>query len=174
MADLQLTRIALIGARMDAFAELGYSSRHQIAMRRIAPPDEEGDYAGMAPASLRRTLAARLPLWVHNIITDPEFPRRPRLIMPLRRFEGELADRRDDEVISTVLAHGFNDRPFDPLRLPPDMGTRERCAIVAHLGAWQEAFQVLESSLLDILCEEPALLDRWVSEARTAETDPVE
>ena len=50
--------------------------------------------------------------------------------LSLRRFEGELRDSRDDEVISAVLSNGFRNQTFDPLNLPNNMPMRQRCAVV--------------------------------------------
>lgn len=166
MSDLQLSQIALVGARMETFRRLGFSSRNELSMRRVPPSEIPESYAAMDGSQLRSLLASQLPLWVHNIIADHEFPDRARLMMPLRRFEGELVDRRDDEVISTVLSRGFSNQNFDPLNLPTDMSTKERCAIIAHIQPWKEAYGALEADLLTLLCQQAERLDQWVAVAR--------
>ena len=50
---------------------------------------------------------------------------------------------------------------FDPLRLPHDMKTRERVAIVAHLKVWQDAYQTMERDLVAIMVEQAAAIDHW-------------
>ncbi len=173
MSQLQLTQIALVGARMDSFAPLGFNSRHELAMRRVAPGHGQS-YAGLPAEALRSTLRRELPLWVHNIITDEEFPRREALMMPLRRFEGELLDQKQDEVVSMVLSHGFRNETFDPERLPDTMGVKERCAVLAHVQVWKQAYAELESGVLDILSDCSQQLDRWVEMASQAEHSLVE
>jgi hypothetical protein len=159
---------------MESFRQLGFSSRNELTMRRVPPPAAATPYAEMEQGQLRKLLASQLPLWVHNIITDLEFPGRDRLIKPLRRFEGELADRRGDEVISTVLSRGFSNQNFDPLNLPADMGTKERCAIIAHVQPWKEAYRALEADLLNLLCQQPAQLDEWIAAARESRSALIE
>lgn len=158
---------------MGSFAALGIHTRNELAMRRICPTGEPV-YAEMEAAELRRSLRAELPLWVHNIITDEGFPRREQLMMPLRRFEGELLDRKHDDVVSMVLSHGFRNQSFDPRHLPADMGIKERCAIVAHIQPWNDAYEAMENDLLGILCSSAAQLDSWVALARQPEFSVVD
>jgi hypothetical protein len=161
MAELQLTHIALVGARMSAFQGLGYQARDEISIRRIAPSRPQGGLESLGQDELKSHLGEQLPIWIHNIISDPDFPNRVTLIMPLRRFEGELADNKRDEVVSAVLSSGFRNQDFDPMHLPKEMSMRERVAIVAHLDIWQEAYQALSESVLEILCEQAGALDHW-------------
>ena len=60
MSQLQLTQIALVGARMDSFAPLGIHSRHELTMRRVAPASDT-PYVDMPAAQLRRALRQELP-----------------------------------------------------------------------------------------------------------------
>ncbi len=161
MSDFQLSHIALVGARMSTFKPFGYNSREALTMCRIAPglPESGQD-------ALRAAIIDQMPIWVHNIISDPEFPARGRLQMSLRRFEGELRDNSDDEVISTVLRNGFKGLNFDPLNLPSTMPMRQRCAMVVHLDTWREAYQRLSNELADILVENADALRRWCDYVR--------
>ena len=166
MYDFQLTHVALVGARMSAFHAYGYKARTDLTLCRVAP-----EYAGVSMDSmpteeLRDKLRVQLPLWVHNIIADHEFPSREKLLMPLRRFEGELKDSKDDEVVSAVLTKGFMSETFDPFNLPKSMPVRERCAILAHLQVWQDAYRVLEKDLLDLLVEHAEELAGWSEYAK--------
>jgi hypothetical protein len=160
MNEFQLTHVALVGARMDAFRAHGYRDRNELTMRVVVP----GDIASLAelPAEeIPIALKSQLPIWVHNIITDTAFPRREKLLMPLRRFEGELQDSKHDEVVASVLSAGFRNQHLDPLNLPAVMPMRQRCAIVMHLGTWQEAFKALEQDLVAILSGYADELVRW-------------
>ena len=100
-------------------------------------------------------------------------PGRGALLMPLRRFEGELRDSRDDEVISAVLSNGFRNQTFDPLNLPNNMPMRQRCAVVVHIRAWQEAYKRLEQEVLAILADEADALVRWCDQASQPEFEMV-
>jgi hypothetical protein len=160
MREFQLTHVALVGARMEAFRTQGYRDRNELAMRVVIPPGADTLLAlpaGEIPVAFR----SQLPIWVHNIISDPSFPRRDTLLMPLRRFEGELQDSRHDEVVASVLSAGFRNQTLDPLNLPPVMPLRQRCAIVMQIGTWQEAYRSLERDLVRILsgCAEDIV--RW-------------
>ncbi len=168
MSDFQLTHIALVGARMNSFKPYGFESREALTMCRVAPELPLGD-----EAQLRASLVEQLPIWVHNIITDPEFPARGRLLMSLRRFEGEMHDNRDDEVISTVLRNGFKGLYFDPLNLPSTMPMRQRCAMVVHLDTWRDAYNRLSHEVADILIEHRDGLTRWCEYARLPEHSTV-
>lgn len=123
--------------------------------------------------NLYTILSGQLPIWIHNIITDPEFPARARLSMSLRRFEGELNDNRNDEVISTVLRHGFKGLSFDPLNLPGTMPMRQRCAMVVHQDTWREAFNRLNTEVVDILEQNINELKQWCEFARQPEHSAV-
>ena len=105
----------------------------------------------------------QLPLWVHNIIHDPLFPGRDRLLMALRRFEGELGDNKTDEVVATVLSAGFKNKHMDPLNLPRTMPMRQRCAMVMHLAVWQLAYRELENAIVRQLNEDRAALAKWLA-----------
>ena len=166
MAEFQLTHIALVGARINSFRAYGYNSREELTMCRVVP---EAPTGGQGQASLRALLSEQLPIWVHNIITDPDFPQRHRLLMPLRRFEGELRDNKNDEVVSVVLRHGFKSLQFDPLDLPKTIPMRQRCALVVHLGVWQEAFQRLNTEVVELLAANTDLLGKWCEFARHPE-----
>lgn len=166
MTDLQLTQIALVGARITDFSNFGYTNRNAMTMRRVAPELEPAD-AGVSDASDSAScFKNRLPVWVHNIINDPEFPSREELMMPLRRFEGELIDSRDNEVVSTVLAHGFRNQSFDPLNLPVTMPLSQRCAMVAHIDVWESAFRQLERDLSEIMTKHYDQISNWCERAR--------
>ncbi|MFV8818191.1 hypothetical protein [Haliea sp. E17] len=165
-----MTHVALVGARMDAFTALGYHSRSELALRR-ALPRYPGKLAGLSKPDQRKLLAKDLPVWVHNAITDPDFPGRDQLVMPLRRFEGELRDSRDNEVIAAVLNAGFRNRPLDPLNLPDNMPLRQRCSMLMHVGPWQEAYRQLEAKLVETLQQRLDELDHWLATAEP-EIDP--
>lgn len=166
MLDLQLTQVALVGARMPVFQRFGYNDRNQLTMHRVSPLSEDGRLLAMTPAEQRSHFLSFFPVWVHNIIVDPGFPDREVLLQPLRRFEGELRDARSDEVVSTVLSAGFQSRPLDPLNLPDDMPLRQRCVLVMSLGIWQEAFRELQDTLVSALCDQVDAVDDWLESLR--------
>jgi hypothetical protein len=166
MPELQLSHIALVGAGMEAFNEYGITSRNELKMRRIPPGGQEAPIEDLGRTERRAALVAQLPVWIHNIITDPDFPKRRKLLMPLRRFEGELKDKKDNEVISAVMSAGFRNQTFNPLDLPKTMPIRRRCSILAHIGVWQEAYQKLEDELVDIMSDEASAVTQWCELAR--------
>ena len=165
MSELQLTHVALVGARMTAFHAYGFHTRNELSLRRVAPELNVTQVELLGRRELVTRLKSQLPLWIHNMIVDPGFPGRGALLMPLRRFEGELRDSRDDEVISAVLSNGFRTQTFDPLNLPNNMPMRQRCAVVVHIRAWQDAYQRLEREVLEILADRAVELVRWCEQA---------
>jgi hypothetical protein len=165
MSEFQLTHIALVGARMTAFHDYGFHTRNELSLRRVAPELTATQVELLGRRELVSRLKSQFPLWIHNIIVDPGFPGRSALMMPLRRFEGELRDSRDDEVISAVLSNGFRNQTFDPLNLPNNMPMRQRCAVVVHIRTWQDAYQRLEREVLKVLADEADMLARWCSQA---------
>lgn len=165
MSEFQMTHVALVGARMESFYPLGFRLRSELAMRRVFPDTGGCPMAQQDRNTLMARLAAQLPLWVHNIITDEDFPARDKFNMSLRRFEGELRDSRDNEVIAAVLAAGFRNRELNPLALPETMPMRQRCAIVMQIETWQEAYQQLERELLTTLADHAAAVDEWLATA---------
>lgn len=166
MTDFQLTHVALVGARISAFHPYGFHARSELTMRRITPDTRGESLQAMTECALREVFKNELPVWVHNILTDPEFPRRESLLMPLRRFEGELQDDKDNEVVSAVLSAGFRDQNLDPLDLPESMPMRQRCTMVMQVSKWKEAYQQLEHDVIDTLITCPADLDSWLASAR--------
>lgn len=166
MSEFHLTHIALVGARMVSFHEHGYHGRNELSLKRV-PLEITSHQIDMLPRQeFVSRLKKQLPIWVHNIITDPDFPSRRKLLMPLRRFEGELRDSKEDEVVSAVLSHGFKSQPFDPLNLPHSMPMRQRCAMVVHIKVWQDAYKRLESDLVKILAEDAEAVATWCEYAR--------
>jgi hypothetical protein len=166
MSELHLTHIALVGARMSAFKQYGFHDRNQLAMRRITPYSGGRPLEDIPGAELPDVLRAELPIWIHNMIADPDFPGRNTLLMSLRRFEGELCDSKNDEVVALVLSAGFKNQTLDPLNLPSVMPLRQRCAIVMHIKVWQEAYRKLEEDLILILSAQVADICRWVDYSR--------
>jgi hypothetical protein len=164
MKELQLTHVALLGARMDLFQRYGVRTRGELP-RCCIVPRESGPLADLYPEERYARIAALLPVWVHNIVTDPEFPQRERLMMALRRFEGELRDHRDDEVVSAVLSAGFRDQTLDPLDLPDALPMRERCELLMQIDIWLSAYRELENDLVGTLCEAAPELDSWMASA---------
>jgi hypothetical protein len=161
MSEFQMTHVALVGARPEIFAPLGVRSRAELTMRRALPA--LASLQGMDLQLLRKQLAGLLPVWVHNAISAPDFPGRDRLLMHLRRFEGELRDKRENEVIASVITHGFRNRQFDPLALPESMPIRQRCNMLMHITPWQEAYQQLEAAFVAVLVDEVEELDKWLT-----------
>jgi hypothetical protein len=125
-------------------------------------------------AELRTTLQNQFPLWIHNIIADPDFPSRHKLEGPLRRFEGELKDSKHDEVVSTVLSKGFKNQQFDPFDPPKSMPMRQRCAMVVNIGVWQEAYRKLEEDVIAVLMANRDAVSRWLDRARRPEFAAIE
>jgi hypothetical protein len=169
MSEFQLTHIALVGARINSFRPYGYSTREALTMCRVVPEAPSGVTTSGEKAPLKASLHAQLPIWIHNIVSDPDFPLRERLLMPLRRFEGELRDNRDDEVVSLVLRHGFKSQQMDPLDLPRTMPMRQRCAMVVHLDTWRDAYTRLSQEIVEVLSENTELLGKWCEFARLPE-----
>jgi hypothetical protein len=151
---------------MDAFKVHGYRLRSELAMRRLVPDAVKDALEEPAQLSLCHALAQTLPFWVHNAITDPGIPEREPLLMSLRRFEGELRDNRDNEVVAAVLSAGFRNRNLDPFHLPDNMPLRQRCALLMHINPWKEAYQRVESEFCKALCEDVEALESWVATAR--------
>lgn len=162
MSEFQLTHVALVGARIAAFSEHGFKDRNELAMRRIAPDMGEIRLEELPDRQRQDMLAAQLPIWVHNIIVDPDFPGRHKMLMPLRRFEGELSDSKSDEVVASVLSAGFRNQTLDPLNLPELMPLRQRCAILMHVSVWQDAYKRLEHDLVEILSAYVDEIARWI------------
>ncbi|MFK8047232.1 MAG: hypothetical protein AB8B81_02235 [Halioglobus sp.] len=166
MSEFHLSHIALVGARMEAFSEFGISNRNELKMRRISPAGLENSVENLSTSDLKQLLKVQLPIWVHNVITDPAFPNREQLLMPIRRFEGELKDKKGDEVVSAVMTAGFVNQTLDPLDLPKEMSMQERCAVVAQISVWQEAYQQLESDLVKIMIDQLPELAQWCTYVR--------
>ena len=82
MSEFQLTHIALVGARMSAFRPYGYAKRNDLSFHRVAPDLGERDPEQFNRTEVNTMLRDHLPLWIHNIIADPTFPGRRRLLMP--------------------------------------------------------------------------------------------
>jgi hypothetical protein len=162
MPEFHLVHIALVGARMPAFKEYGFHDRNQLAMLRVAPQTGGQSLNRIPRDQLHATLQAQLPLWIHNMIADPDFPGRHELLMPLRRFEGELYDSKNDDVVAAVLSAGFKNQALDPLNLPSVMPLRKRCAIVMQVAVWQEAYRQLEEDVLEILSNHREEITRWL------------
>jgi len=169
MIEFQLSHVALVGARMALFQPYGFHARNQLARRRVVPMNYEQALATMSGQDLHDACCRDLPLWVHNILSDPDFPQREALLMPLRRFEGELRDSKGNAVVSAVLSAGFRDQTLDPLDLPEKMPMRQRCAMVMQVGVWQEAYRRLERDLVGVLVNSAAELDSWLHSAHEAE-----
>lgn len=168
MTEFQLTHVALVGARMPSFAPYGFQDRNQLALR-VVIPEGIASLEQLTTNELQNALREQLPIWVHNIISDLHFPQRERLMMPLRRFEGELYDNRQDEVIASVISAGFKSQPLDPLKLPAVMPLRQRCALVMQIGTWQDAYRTLEQDLTMLLAQNLAEVSRWAGMYRDDE-----
>lgn len=166
MSEFQLTHVALVGARMSLFKEFGFADRNELSMCRVPPPLEDKPLEDLPEEQCKAILTAQLPIWIHNIIVDPDFPGRHKLLMPLRRFEGELSDSKSNEVVASVLSAGFRSETLDPLNLPSTMPLRERCAILMHIGIWKEAFNRLEADLSSILAKGASEISRWAELSR--------
>ena len=173
MSEFYLCHIALVGARMAEFQKFGFRTRNDLSLCRVVPSMNDSSLEELPPSEARDILAEQLPIWVHNIISDPDFPQRNRLEMPLRRFEGELKDSKGNEVISAVLSAGFKNQTLDPANLPDAMPLRQRCAMVAHIDAWQEAYQALENDLVEIMMEQLLELDSWIVVASNPDQDAI-
>ena len=174
MSEFQLTHVALVGARIAAFSEHGVKDRNELTMRRIAPDMGDINLEELPEKQRRDLLAAQLPLWVHNIIADQEFPGRHKMLMPLRRFEGELSDSKSDEVVASVLSAGFRNQTLDPLNLPETMPLRERCALLMHVTVWQDAYKRLEHDLVAILSDYADDISRWIKMSRKPDYATIE
>jgi hypothetical protein len=166
MHEFQLTRVALIGARIAAFHPYGFHSRNELALRTVAPEIPGRSLADMSTEQLQAMFSKQLPVWIHNILSDPDFPQRDKLLMPLRRFEGELHDSREDEVVSAVISAGFRDHDLNPLALPQSMPMRQRCAMLMQIEVWREAYQRLEQELARIMAACAPEVDSWLDSAR--------
>jgi hypothetical protein len=166
MHEFQLTQVALVGARIAAFHPYGFHSRAELARRRVLPRmPPEGALTELSAQQRQAAYNRQLPVWIHNILSDPDFPQRDELLMPLRRFEGELHDSREDGVVSAVLSAGFRDQHLDPLELPETMPTRQRCSMAMQVGVWQEAYRQLEQDLVSILTTAAADVEHWAGSA---------
>ncbi len=166
MSEFHLTHIALVGARMPCFHTHGYHTRNELSFQRVSPGLTSQQVNMLSRQELVSRLKKQLPVWLHNIIVDRDFPARNKLTMPIRRFEGELNDSKQDEVVSAVLSHGFKNQNFDPLNLPQTMPMRQRCAMVVHIKVWQEAYKRLESDVVNILADNAEAVATWCDYAQ--------
>jgi len=174
MSEFYLCHIALVGARMSAFQDYGFTTRNDLSLCRVAPNTGPTSLDEMPRHKARSLLVQQFPIWIHNIITDPDFPLRRKLEMPLRRFEGELKDSKDNEVISAVLSAGFKNHTLNPTELPDSMPLRQRCAMVVHIDAWQEAYLCLENDVVDIMMSRLSEIDNWIKFASCPEQEVIE
>jgi len=174
MSEFYLCHIALVGARISTFQEYGYKTRNDLSLCRVVPNTGSELLAQLPAAQVRKIFAEQFPIWVHNIISDPDFPLRRKLEMPLRRFEGELKDSKENETISAVLSAGFKSQTLDPSNLPGSMPLRQRCAMVAHIDAWQDAYSCLEQDIIEIMMTQLEQIDNWMMHARKADQEIIE
>lgn len=166
MPEFQLTHVALVGARMSAFNAYGYHARNELAMLRVTPDMAGRSLLDLPERPLAELFRAQLPLWVHNILADVDFPQREKLLMPLRRFEGELRDNRTDEVVSAVLSAGFRDQPLNPMDLPDGLPAQQRCLMLMRADCWQEAYTRLEDDLAGLLTDCAPEIENWLASTR--------
>ena len=166
MSEFHLTHIALVGARMSCFHTHGYHTRNELSFQRVSPGLTNQQVHMLSRQELISRLKRQLPIWIHNIIVDAEFPERHKLTMPIRRFEGELNDSKHDEVVSAVLSHVFKNQTFDPLNLPQTMPMRQRCAMVVHIKVWQEAYKRLENDVVTVLADNAEAVATWCEYAQ--------
>jgi len=162
MSEFYLCHVALVGARMSVFKEYGYTTRNELSLCRVIPKVGATALDELPHDEARELLVKQFPIWIHNIITDPDFPVKNTLEMPLRRFEGELKDSKNNEVISAVLSAGFKNHTLDPIDLPDSMPLRQRCAMVVHIDAWKEAYFCLENDIVDIMMSRLSDIDNWI------------
>ncbi len=163
MSEFQMTHVALVGARIHSFQPLGFNSRSELTMRRALPAPEPVLLQHMDDDELRALFITQLPIWVHNIISDTTFPGRDRMLLSLRRFEGELRDNRENEVIAEVVNAGFRNRQLDPLDLPESMPLRQRCIMLMNVEPWQASYRQLETELVAVLMAEAGAIDTWLA-----------
>lgn len=161
MSEFQLSHIALVGARIEAFSPYGITSRNELSLRRIVPNNAMTSLQGSDRARIRADLTEQLPIWIHNVIADEDFPGRNKLLMPLRRFEGELKDKKNNEVVSAVMSAGFKGETLDPLHLPKTMTMRQRVEIVAQIDVWKDAYLTLEAAFIDLVLDHAAAISAW-------------
>lgn len=166
MSEFQMTHVALVGARMQSFTQLGFNSRSELTMHRALPAPGPILLQHMDQDEVRKLFTQQLPIWIHNVITDQAFPGRERMLMHLRRFEGELRDNRDNEVIAEVLNSGFRNRQFDPLELPESMPLRQRCSMLMNVEVWQESYRQLQTAVVKVLTDEVEAIDIWLATAQ--------
>jgi len=174
MSEFYLCHVALVGARISAFQEYGFTTRNDLSLCRVAPNTGSVPLEQLPRHEARKMLVQQFPIWIHNIITDPDFPLRNKLEMPLRRFEGELKDSKDNDVVSAVLSAGFKNRTLNPAELPDSMPLRQRCAMLVHIDAWQEAYLCLENDVVEIMMTGLAEIDNWIKFARNPEQEVIE
>jgi hypothetical protein len=158
---------------MAAFHPYGFRIRNDLAMRRIVPR-LDGALENLEEEALREEFSRELPVWIHNIVTDPMFPLKQQLAMPLRRFEGELSDSKDNDVVAAVLSAGFRNVTLNPLNLPDSMPLRQRCAMVAHIEQWQGAYLALEKDVIDVFITNLSAIASWVEMAGRSENTTIE
>jgi hypothetical protein len=174
MSEFYLCHIALVGARISTFQEYGYNTRNDLSLCRVVPDTGNEPLSELPAGEVREMFARLFPVWVHNIISDPDFPLRHKLEMPLRRFEGELKDSKENETISAVLSAGFKSQTLDPSNLPSSMPLRQRCAMVAHIDAWQDAYSCLEQDIIAIMMTQLEQIDKWMKLARNQDQEMIE
>ena len=173
MSEFHLCHIALVGARMAEFEKYGFTTRNDLSLCKVVPSMNCSSLEELPPEESRDILVKQLPVCIHNIISDPDFPQRDRLEMPLRRFEGELKDSKDNQVISAVLSAGFKNQTLDPANLPDAMPLRQRCAMVAHMDVWKETYKALENDVVEIMMEQLLELDSWIVVTSTPDQDDI-
>jgi hypothetical protein len=173
MSEFYLCQIALVGARMAAFHPYGFRTRNDLAMRRIVPR-LDGALEKLDDKALQEQFSREFPIWIHNIVTDPMFPMKQQLAMPLRRFEGELSDSKANDVVAAVLSAGFRNETLNPLALPDSMPLRQRCAMVAHIEQWQSAYLALERDVIDVFITDLSAIVHWIEMAGRSENTTIE
>ena len=63
MSEFYLCHIALVGARMSAFQDYGFTTRNDLSLRRVAPNTGSTTLNEMPHHKARSLLIQQLPIW---------------------------------------------------------------------------------------------------------------
>ncbi len=157
-----LTHRALVCTRMDMFRDLG--SVNALSSSGPVLPRVSLNLETASDNQAQRVIEFLFPVFLQNIIRDPEFPGRARLEKALVQMEQTIQENAQNAMAQELLTCGLKGEVCDPAGLPADIDAKRAVALFLAREEWDTLYRTFALRVVKALVKARKEVAVWIRE----------
>lgn len=158
--EFPLTHRALVCSRMDLFKQL--ENVYALSTHGAIPPRDVRSLDQASELEAKAILESMFPVFLHNLIRDPEFPCREQLNSALEQMELNIRENAANPLVQELLTCGLKGEVFNAGGLPEKVDAKRAVSLFLARTEWDTLYRTFSLRVIKTLARERQQVQRWI------------